>query len=385
MRLTTIALRNLRRHIARSTLLLIVITMTVGVVVTLYLVTRTAERDLADKVDEYGANIVVVPRTERLPLTYGGVQVGAVSQEAAPLHMADITKIRSIKNKQNVNKVAPKLVEPVTIAGVRTLVVGVQWDQELAIKRWWKRTGTPPAGDHDVLAGSRAMKRLGLALGSELQLKGERFRVVSSFEPTGTQEDDLVFVDLATVQRLWSRGDELSFIEVSAWCSSCPIEQINAQISTEMPYARVSAVLKATESRKILIGQFQLFGLVLSGLMILVGCLIVLTTTLAGVRERRGEIGIFRSVGYRRKHIFKIILLENLTLALLASGLGIGLATVASGPLAKALAQVRRSLPPSPWGLGLALAVSLVIVCVATAYPAAKAARLSPTLAMRRV
>lgn len=378
-------MRNVRRHLGRSMLLLIVITMTVGVVVTLYLVTRTAERDLANKVDEYGANIVVVPRTKRLPLTYSGVQVGGFNYNAAPLHMSDVTKIRNIKNKQNINKVAPKLVEPVTINGTRALAVGVQWDQELPLKRWWKLTGSAPAGDHQVLLGSRAMARLAVRVGDTLEIKGERFRLVSGLKPTGTQEDDLVYLDLPTVQRLWNRADELSFIEVSAWCSSCPIEQINAQISTEMPYARVSAVLKAAESRRILIGQFQLFGLVLSGLMILVGCLIVLTTTLAGVRERRGEIGIFRSIGYRRKHIFKVILIENLAVALAGSSLGIALASLVAGAMARALAQVQTVLAPSPLGLGLALVLSLLVVLAASAYPAAKAARLSPTLAMRRV
>ena len=129
---------------------------------------------------------------------------------------------------------------------------------------------------------------------------------------TGTQEDDLLYLDLATAQRLWNRPGELSFIEVSAWCSTCPIEEISAQIATAIPTARVSALLKAVEGRRLLIDQFRLFSAVLSALMIIVGCLIVLSATLASVRDRRGEIGIFRAIGYRRKHVFSIILLENL-------------------------------------------------------------------------
>lgn len=385
MRLSHIALRNVRRHLGRSALLLLVITMTVGVVTTLYLVTRSAERDLANKVDEYGANIVVVPRTQRLPLTYGGIQVGGPTYGANPLHMSDVAKIRGIKNKENINRVAPKLVVSARVNEVRVLAVGVQWDQELALKRWWKINGAQPAGDHDALLGSKALTRLGVKVGDILDLKGESFRVTGALEPTGTQEDELVFADLGTVQRLWDRPDELSFIEVSAWCSSCPIEKINAQISTEMPYARVSAVLKATESRRLLIGQFQLFSLALSALMILVGCLIVLTTTLAGVRERRGEIGIFRSIGYRRKHVFKVVLLENLALALVGGALGIALAVGVAGPMARTLAQVRSTVTPGLPTLALALVASLLVVLAASAYPAWQAARLSPTLAMRRL
>jgi putative ABC transport system permease protein len=113
--------------------------------------------------------------------------------------------------------------------------------------------------------------------------------------------------------------------------------------------------------------------------------LIVLTTTLAGVRERRGEIGIFRSIGYRRKHIFKVILIENLAVALAGSGLGIALASLVAGTMARALAQVQTVLAPSPLILGLSLVLSLLVVLAASAYPAARAAQLSPTLAMRRV
>lgn len=385
MRLAHIALRNVRQHPSRSALLLLAITSTVAVVATLFLVTRSAERDLANRVDEYGANIVVVPRTRDLPLTYGGVQLGGLTYQAKPLHMSDIAKIRSIKNRRNINKVAPKLVDLAVVRSVQILAVGVLWDQELALKKWWKLTGALPRGDHDVLLGSRAMARLRLRVGDTVSVKGERFTVVSGLQPTGTQEDDALYMDLRTAQRLWQRPGQLSFIEVSAFCSSCPIEKINAQISAEMPYARASAVLKAAESRKLLVDQFHLFSFVLSGLMILVGCLIVLTSTLSGVRDRRNEIGVFRSVGYRRKHILKIVLFENLALALLGGCAGIAVAALAAGPLARLVAGARTALPPTPLNVGAALAASFAVVLLASLYPAWQAARMSPTLAMRRV
>jgi len=385
MRLLTIALRNVRRHVSRSLLLLLVITTAVAVVTTLYLVTRSAERDLADKVDEYGANIVVVPKTRDLPLTYGGVQLGGLTYQVDPLRMADVEKIKGIENRENLNRLAPKLVEAAELRGTKLLAVGVQWPEELAIKRWWQITGDRPQGDHDALLGSRAMSRLELSPGDTITLREEEFRVVGSIAPTGTQEDDLLFLDLATTQRLWGRPGELSFIEVSAFCSTCPIEEINAQIAAALPGARVSAVRKAAESRRLLIGQFQLFSLILSVLLILVGCLIVLTSTLGSVRDRRGEIGIFRAVGYRRRHILQVILAENLSLALGAGLVGIGLAALAAGPLARLMADVRQAAPPSPADLGLALAASLAVVLLASLYPALQASRLSPTLAMRRL
>ncbi|MBU2602788.1 MAG: ABC transporter permease [Actinobacteria bacterium] len=385
MRLSSIAFRNVRRHLWRSALVFVVIAASVAVVTSLYLVTRSAERDLENKVDEYGANIVVVPRSEELPLSYGGVQVGGLTYDVEPLHMDDIAVIRGIENGENINLVAPKLVDSAEVGGVRVLTVGVDWASELSLKRWWTVVGTSPSGAGDVLLGDRAARHLGLGPGDPVEVRGERLTVAGVLEPTGTQEDDLLFLDLGVAQRLWDRPDEVSFFEVAAWCATCPIEDINAQISAEMPYARVSAVLKAAESRRILIGQFRLFTLVLSVLMVLVGCLIVLVSTLSSVRARRGEIGIFRSVGYRRQHIFKIILLENLALALVGGLAGLLVAAVVHAPMARAVAQVRETMPLSPTDLALALVASLLVVLAASLYPAGRAAALSPTLAMKRV
>lgn len=365
--------------------MLLVIAATVSIVCVLYLVTRSAERDLANKVDAYGANIVVVPLTKDLPLTYGGVSLGGLTYDVRSLRMTDLDKIRGIPDKQNVNNVAPKLIGVVDVGGIELLGAGVDWKQELALKKWWHIAGSRPQGDHDVLLGSRAATKLGLQPGGTVRLSGETFGVTGTLSPTGTQEDDLLYLDLATAQRLWQRPGEISLVEVSAYCSTCPIETINAEISAAIPTARVSALLKAVESRRLLIDQFRLFSAVLSGLMILVGCLIVLSSTLASVRDRRGEIGIFRAIGYRRRHIFTIILVENLALACVGGLAGVLLATLAAGPLAQAVAGVSHALLPSPVTLLLALGASVGMVLVASIYPAWQASRLSPSLAMRPV
>ncbi len=385
MRLSHIAFRNVREHPSRSALLLLVITVTVAIVSVLYLVTRSAERDLADKVDAYGANIVVAPRTEELPLSYGGITLGGLTYDVQPLHVADLAKIRSIPNKQNINRVAPKLIGAVDVGGVRLLAAGVDWEEELALKKWWKITGSRPQGDGDLLAGSRAAAKLGLQPGDPVSLSGGAFQVAGTLAPTGTQEDDLLYLSLPKAQALWDRPGEISLIEVSAFCSTCPIEDINAQIASAIPTARVSALLKAVEGRRLLIDQFRLFSALLSGLMILVGCLIVLSSTLAGVRDRRGEIGIFRAIGYRRRHIFSIILIENLALAAIGGLAGVALAGLAAGPLARAVAGVTHALLPGAANLGLSLAAAIGVVLVASLYPAWQASRLSPTLAMRPV
>ena len=354
-------------------------------VASLYFVNRSADPDLANKVDEYGANITVVPRSQELPLTYGGVRVGGLTYDARPLTMDDVARIRTIKNRENVNRVAPKLLELGEVQGIRLMAAGVQWDQELGLKKWWQIEGRSPNGAQDVLLGSRAAARLGKQAGSTLELRGQEFQVAGVLQPTGSQEDDILFLDLATAQRLWDRPGEVSFVEVSAWCSSCPIEDIGAQISTAIPNSRVSALRKAMESREILVGQFRLFSIVVSAFMIIAGGLVILASTLGAVRGRRGEIGVFRALGFRKRHVMEIVLLENLIIGVAAAVVGVLLAVAISGPFARLVAGVTTASTPKPAVLLAAIGAATLLVLVSSLYPAWVASRLSPMVALRKV
>jgi putative ABC transport system permease protein len=371
--------------LAATLLLAVMIASVVAVVAALYLVNRSANSDLADKVDEYGANITVVPRSDSLPLVYGGVRVGELSYEVRPLTMEQVALIRTIDNKENLNKVAPKLLQAAEVDGISLMTVGVQWDQELPLKTWWKIDGLAPETDDQVLLGSHLAERLGRTGGSSVSLGGSEFTVAGILQPTGDQDDDIVFMDLATAQQLWSRPGEVSFVEVSAWCSSCPIEDIAAQIATVLPGAQVSAMRRAMESRTLLVGQFRLFSIVVSAFMVAAGILVVLSSTLSRVRGRKVEIGVFRALGYRRRHIINIILLENLLVGAAASVVGILVAWGVSGPLARLVAGVVRTAPPDPLLLAGGVVAATLVVAAASLYPAWVASRLSPLIALRKV
>src|SRR3990172_12221339 len=166
MRISRIALRNVRCHPARTALLVVMIMCVVAIVATLVLVTRSADKDLANKVDEYGANITVVPLSDQLPLVYGGIRVGGLTYDVKPLSMQDVALIRTIKNKENINRLGPKILPPTEVNGVRLMAVGVIWEEELAIKKWWTIEGSAPASADEVLLGSRAAERLGLREGA---------------------------------------------------------------------------------------------------------------------------------------------------------------------------------------------------------------------------
>lgn len=383
MRLFHIALRNIQRHPGRALVLAAVMAAAVGVVTTLYVVTRSADLDVANKVDEFGANIAVVPRSQELPLVYGGVELGGLTYQVAPLSSEEVHLIRTIENKENINRVAPKLLQAMEVGGTRILAVGVDWEEELGLKKWWEIEGERPAAADQVLLGAKAAQRLAIGPGDQLELGGRSFSVAGVIGPTGSDEDDVLFLDLATAQELWQRPGQVSFVEVSAWCSTCPIEDITAQISALLPGARVSALSKAVESRELLVDQFRVFSLVLSVFMVVASCLVVLASTLASVRSRTAEIGVFRAVGFRRWNIMEIVLLENLLLAVAATAIGLAASWLLAGPLARVVAGLSAVVAPPALLPAAAALGAVVLVMLASLYPAWIASSTSPMRALR--
>ena len=52
------------------------------------------------------------------------------------------------------------------------------------------------------------------------------------------------------------------------------------------------------------------FGLAVTLLIVVISGLVVMITMLTSVKERQKEIGVFRAVGYKQRHIAKLVLIE---------------------------------------------------------------------------
>ncbi len=79
MRLRDIAIGNLRRRKAKALFILAGLFIGVATVVVLLSRVEGMRTDINHKLEMYGANILIVPRTENLSLTYGGLSLGGVS------------------------------------------------------------------------------------------------------------------------------------------------------------------------------------------------------------------------------------------------------------------------------------------------------------------
>jgi putative ABC transport system permease protein len=129
-----------------------------------------------------------------------------------------------------------------------------------------------------------------------------------------------------------------------------------------------------------LVGKAELFAIGVCALALLVGGIGIMNIMLVAVAERTQEIGVRKSLGARRLRILLQFVIE----AVLLSATG-GLLGILLGFFAAWLASFAFGIPAEVqlWSVALGLGVSSAIGLVFGIYPAARAARLDPAVALR--
>jgi putative ABC transport system permease protein len=153
--------------------------------------------------------------------------------------------------------------------------------------------------------------------------------------------------------------------------------QVNPENPGQVAVSRPSAALVAQAAAK---SALDVLFLGLGAVALLVGAIGVANIMIISVLERRGEIGLRRALGATRGHIRIQFLAEAVLLAVAGGVLG-----VVSGSLATAVYASGRGweivIPTLAWAGGFGAA--LIIGAIAGLLPALRAARMSPTQALR--
>jgi putative ABC transport system permease protein len=240
----------------------------------------------------------------------------------------------------------------------------------------------------EVVLGYAAARTLGIGTldaSTQVYLGGQYFAVIGILDQVTIAPE----IDIATLisfgiansrfdlesqpSRIYLRADPdqvAAVAEVLAFTASPERpEAVQVRRPSDILLARIAA-------KNAFVGLF----LVLGGIALFVAGVGIANIMVISVLERRGEIGLRRAVGARRRDVAAQFLLESSVLAGLGGILGIALGVVATGVVAY-LQHDPLVIPPiAPLaGLGAALLVG----ALAGAYPAARAARLAPAEALR--
>ena len=383
MKLYNISLGNIRRRKGRMLFLALGLIIGISTIVTLMAITETMTADIEERLNKFGANIVMVPKTENLSLNYGGVDVGGVSYEVKEFNQESLVRIHGIKNAKNLGVVAPKVLGAAKINEKKVLLMGVVFDEELSLKTWWQKKGNFPVNSDEVLLGASVASVLNLSPGDEMTMGEARFKVSAVLHPTGASEDNAVISELGVAQAVLGKPGKITLVEIAAFCRGCPISEVTLQIAEAFPNAKVTAMRQAVMSKMQSIEMFKSFSLGVSILVIGIGALLVMVTMMGSVNERTREIGIFRAIGFRQTHVMQIILLEALVLGLFGGIAGFALGNLVAWGIIPVVIKDGVFVGINYQLGGICLLMAAALSLLASLYPAFKAGRMDPSDALR--
>jgi len=238
--------------------------------------------------------------------------------------------------------------------------------------------------------GAAAAQRLGIDRvfsGERIWLDGMWFYVAGILRsaPLAPEIDSAVLVGFPAAKHYLDFDGHPSEIYVRAQDSQVDaVDNIlaataNPENPSNVDVSQPSAALVARADAQ---GAFNDLFLALAAVALLVGAVGVANIMIIGVLERRSEIGLRRALGATKANIRTQFLSEAILLALIGGTVGVlaGIAGTAIYASTKGWAVV---IPPLAWGGGLAAA--LAIGAIAGLMPAIRAARMSPTEALRTV
>jgi putative ABC transport system permease protein len=384
LKLHNISMGNIKRRKAKMLFLVLGLIIGISTVVTLISITESMTKDIEERLNQFGANIIMVPKSENLSLSYGGIDVGGVNYEVKEFDQKNLVKIREIKNSKNLGVIAPKVLGPVMVKDRKVLLMGVIFKEELMLKTWWhKKAGAFPQKNDEIMVGSQVAALLNISVGETIDLSGRKFKVATVLHPTGASEDNAIIAELGESQKVLNKEGKISMVEIAAFCQGCPISEMTLQIAEKFPNGKVTAMKQAVMSKMQSIELFKSFSLGVSILVIFIGSLLVLVTMMGSVNERTREIGIFRAIGFRRGHVMQIILLEALLLGIIGGIIGFVLGNlVAYGIIPIVMKDGAFAGINSSLGI-IAILMAVGLSLLASLYPAYKASNMDPSEALR--
>lgn len=372
MNLVGLAVRNLRRRPIRSALSILSIAIAVGSALALIGISRSIEDSTREGMEEIGDDVVVTQRGASD--LFGGYM---------PQQIADQVALIS-----GVGRVSGELFLFAPSERGRS-VLSVGWPESSYL---WKsvpiRDGRVPlpGESHVAVMGDSVAEALGKSIGDMLELQGEKFRVVGIAKYASVVNRGIVMVPLADLQEATYRQRQISMVHVvyARNLAAGDTARIKDAIESlgRVTVSTTSEALKNDRNFAIL----KAVSLAVSIIAMAMGVLNVLNTLLMATQERTREIGIVAAIGWTDTQIMSSIVIEGLMMCAVGCALGIVLSFFAAllFPMIPTIGNYIAFRPNLSLILSTVTA-AFVLCMLGSLYPAWRAIRLPPAMALRHV
>jgi putative ABC transport system permease protein len=239
-----------------------------------------------------------------------------------------------------------------------------------------------PTARSQCMVGWRAAANLGLHVGSLFRANGTVNTVTGIYSTGNSFGDDAAMFPLPALQG-YNRVPgivTLVFVKVKPGTSVSSVEHSIEYHMPELTTIRTAAQFGRADRNLVYLKAAVTGSTILA---IIIGAVIVGNTMLLSVFERTRELGLLRAVGWTRRRIVGLILIEAAALAVIGAAVGVGLSFAISTALehVPALEGVLHT-NYTPTAFWRALYTALGMTFIGCLYPASRAAFLAPLRAL---
>jgi putative ABC transport system permease protein len=392
-----------------------------------------------------GANLLVTPKADTLPLEVGGVDYRPVNA-GAYLPVSDLPKLKQIFWRNNIVGFTPFLDVPVHIGKLDqsldgvvpsnlTTVVGLWVRHKLDIGNgeiletgaaitnpWWKmepdgrwfrdeipNQSTNPAEFRppECVVGVTLAKREGIRVGKIIWVGAGPHSegiYVTGIVTTGGPEDDAILAPLWFAQKLANQPGMFRRLTVSAvvkpddalgrrdpatmtpaeaerWMCSAYISSISKNIEDSLPGVNVRPIRQVSEGESRILGRISALLWVVTLAALIAAGLAVGATAATSVLERQREVGLMKAIGASKFLVGSLFLGEQVLLAIVGGGLGYAIGILFARWLSLSVFGVVATARFIL--LPVALGLAILVALAGSLYPLRRAAKFDPAPILR--
>lgn len=393
--LTSLALKNVKRHPIQSLLTILGISLSVAIILAVFMVNAAMQNSVEKAAEELGTGKTGIWIQE---LTEGVASIGSKQEGFSD------SLIQEALNNSNVASVHPSIKVYTSYptsnpkVPVNLYIYGINFDEDQVVRNHNLAEGKYPQNAQEIMIGETLAKELKVNVGSillipsptgilSLQVSG----LLSSKEGSGILNNNrILFADLKTVQNYFGYENKITALNVvlksgvvpaKVLDQFTPLLPVNASAFTD-PIMDVSA----GEGNE----KLRITGFVFAFISIFIALFVIYNTLTSSVEQSRKELGLLRMIGMSNKQIVQYFLNQSLVYALIGSFLGIFLGLILGIGLLKLVNVIlaNQSLfvePPTLASVLMSAGVGIAATLIVGLFPALKTAKTSPMSVFRNL
>ena len=397
-----LALESLWGNKLRTVLTLLGVVMAVASLIMVVTLVQGARMFISTKFSGYGADVFTVSQKSTVILSASQY---LKFQKRKIIRIEDYEAIRD--QCTQCSEVGAMLFKSTNVdlngqSSNNTEVRGYTWSMlslnnlEIAVGRGFTQADEDHA-THDAIVGYDIVDNLigaGDPIGKEIRVDGVPYTIVGvgqrQGKSLGASADNWVAVPITTYQQIYGYNDSVNiYARAHAGAESMVTAEDEARVIMrtrrhDAPGTDDDFELETNDTFLDIAGQFLgLFAWVVVGLAsisLVVGGIVIMNIMLVSVTERTREIGVRKALGATQRDVLLQFLIESGTMALIGGAIGI-LTGVLMGKLITLVVGFPTSVPI--WAVFLGLLVATATGIFFGVYPASKAAKLDPVVALR--